>query len=201
VDDEDQATLVGLIDGEEREADPDARSDLSAALARVQLGDDAALEILYDELDFPVKGDPEKLFGIEKDPLVRQLGLYARFRDMGDVGWGVAITHLDNVAERLVRAAYLLCPGGSDRIKREIASDPRKPDYGALIGALSSVKELKPVQDDCGKLHDIRSKSSEVPHPGEQPDHDTWVTAQHCFKEVAKVCIRILMAAAGGRGG
>jgi len=195
VSEEDQTALVALIDGEDREADPDALKDLSAALARMQLGEDAALKILYDEAGFSPRADPNAIFGNEKDQVVRQLGLYARSRDRGEAGWGAALAHLDNVAERLVRAAYLACPAASDNIKEELRNDPRRPEYGALIRALSSVKRLNPIQDDCGKLHDIRSRRSELPHPGQAPDESTWQTAQHCFREIAKVCLGVLDSA------
>ncbi|HXF50527.1 MAG TPA: hypothetical protein VNM43_02455 [Dehalococcoidia bacterium] len=198
VSEEDQTTLVGLIDGDEREADPEALEDLSAALARIQLGEDAALKILYDEAGFSPRADPDTLFGNEKAQIVRQLGLYARSRDRGEAGWGAALAHLDNVAERLVRAAYLACPVGSDKIKQQIRSDPRRPEYGVLIEALNSVRQLKAVQADCKKLHDIRSKRSEVPHPGDAPDGSTWQTAQHCFREIARVCLGVLDNAARG---
>jgi hypothetical protein len=197
---EDQATLVRLIDGEEREADPEAQAALSSALARLQLGENAALKILYDELPFEVKGDPDELFGPEKERLLRQLGLYARARDQGESGWGVALSHLDNVAERLVRAAYLACEGGSESIKEEIRTDPSQPEYGRLIGALSSVGKLKGIQDDASVLHDIRSKNSEVPHAGQQPDEETIATARRCFKEIAKVCVGTLQDQGGQRG-
>lgn len=192
VTEEDQETLVGLIDGEEREADPQAQSALSSALARLQLGDDAALKILYDEVPFEVKDDPDELFGPEKERLVRQLGLYARARDQGESGWGLALTHLDNVAERLIRSAYLICEGASESIREEIRTDPSQPEYGRLIGALSSIRELKSIQDDASVLHDIRSKQSEVPHPGERPDEETTSTARRCFKEIAKVSVGTL---------
>jgi hypothetical protein len=197
VSEQDQEALVGLIDGEDREADLEAQGDLSSALARLQLGDDAALKVLYDELpaNFKVRGDPDELFGPEKERLVRQLGLYVRARDQGEAGWGLALTHLDNVAERLVRAAYLLCPAGSEAVKEDIRTDPAEPDYARLIGALASVGELQAIQDDCSVLHDIRCKSSEVPHPGERPDADTMATARRCFKEIANVCVGVVVNA------
>lgn len=194
VTEEDQETLVGLIDGDEREADPAAQSALSSALARLQLGDDASLKILYDELPFEVKGSPDELFGPEKERLVRQLGLYARARGQGESGWGLALSHLDNVAERLVRSAYLVCEGGSESIKEEIRTDPSQPEYGRLIGALSSIRQLNSIHDDASVLHDIRGKQSEVPHPGEQPDEETIATARRCFREIAKVSVGTLQA-------
>lgn len=193
-----QQMLVDLVDGELREADPQARNDLAEALARVQLGEDEALTVLYRMVDFRTRADPAALFGPEKDPLLRQLALYHRERARGQIGWGAALTHLDNVAERLVRAAYLVCPGGSDAIRTQIRSDPRKPDYGELIQALASVKELQGIRSDCGKLHEIRSSSTEVPHPGSPPDAEVWATAQHCFKKLAARCLQVLSENAGG---
>jgi len=196
VSEEDQATLARLLEGEEAEVDVDARGDLSAALANVQLGDDAAVKILYDEIGIKPKTSPDILFGSEKSPLVRHLGLYARARDQGAAGWGMTITQLDNVAERLVRAAYLVV-GESEAIKEKIRTDPRQPDYGTLITALSSVKELQAIRDDCGVLHDLRCSHTEVPHPGEQPDNDAMASARTCFKKIGKVCLGTLQQAVG----
>ena len=50
--------LVALIDGEEQEADPEARSALSEALARLQLGEDASLKVLYDEIKITPNTSP-----------------------------------------------------------------------------------------------------------------------------------------------
>jgi hypothetical protein len=195
----DQRMLVDLVDGELREADPEARDDLAKALARLQLGEDEALASLFDMAAMDIPAHPGALFGAEKDPLVRQLALYRRESARGEVGRGAALTHLDNVGERLVRAAYLVCAGGSDSIKAQIRSDPRKPDYGELIQALASVKELQRIRNDCGKLHELRSSSTEVPHPGAPPDDEVWATAHHCFKQVATRCLQILGQAAAGK--
>lgn len=198
---DEQAQLVALLDGEEREADPSARADLSKALARVQLGEDETLQVLYDFIDFHPQADPAQLFKQEKDPLVRQLALYERERSRGQAGWGAALAHLDNAAERLVRAAYLECAEASDKIKAQIRSDPGRPDYGSLIGALGSVKELQAIRDDCGKLHDIRSKFTEVPHPGTPPDASAWTTAHHCFTEIGKTCVGVVSRRLQNEGG
>ncbi len=195
---EDHETLVGLIDGEEQETDPDARADLSSALARLQLGDDAALRVLYDEIQFTPKLAPDRLFGQEKEPLVRQLGLYTRAKSRGEAGWGAELAHLDNIAERLVRAAYLGADGASLAIVAQIQNDPREPDYGKLIGALSSVKVLQSIQGDCKVLHDARCRNSEIPHAGEQADAATMTTARQCFKKLAKVCVGSLSAGRPG---
>src|SRR6266542_1867600 len=60
---DDQEALVALIDGEQQETDVGARDDLSAALARLQLGEDAALKVLYDEIGITPKIEPDRLFG------------------------------------------------------------------------------------------------------------------------------------------
>lgn len=201
VSESEQAALVALIDGDDRETDPEARDSLAKALSRFQLGEDQALAVLFELAGWRPQGDPSSLFGSEREPLVRQLALYAREKERGEPGRGTALTHLDNVAERLVRAAYLACPGGSGAIKSQIAADPRKPDYGNLITALSSVRELQSIRDDCGKLHDIRSRLTEVPHPGQPPGDETWITAHHCFKEIATACLRVLSRRGGSSRG
>ncbi len=191
---EDQETLVGLIDGEEQETNLEARADLASALARLQLGDDAVLTDLYDEIGFTPKLAADRLFGQEKGPLVRQLGLYAGAKTRGEAGWGAELAHLDNIAERLVRATYLGAAGASASIVAQIQNDPREPDYGKLIGALSSVKVLQGIQAACKVLHDARCQHSEIPHAGERADADTMTTARQCFKKLARGCVGVLDA-------
>jgi hypothetical protein len=104
------------------------RSESSRTAAALSAGGPRLLSWSQESVEvFPLVGG---------DRLVRQLSLCARARDQGESGWGVAIAHLDNVAERLVRAAYLVCEGGSESVKEEIRNDPGEPDYGRLIGAL-----------------------------------------------------------------
>ncbi len=188
----DQEALVALIDGEQQETDVAARDDLSAALARLQLGEDAALKVLYDEIGITPKIEPDRLFGAEKEPLVRQLGLYDRARKRGQDGWGAELAHMDNVAERLVRAAYLVADGTSPAIVEQIKNDSRTPDYGNLITALASTKQLNGIQAQCKVLHDSRCAFSEIPHAGKQADAATMTTARTCFVELAKVCVGTL---------
>lgn len=191
---EDQAILVRLLEGDDGEADPEAHANLSEALTHIQLGDDAALRILFEEIAITPKESPDGLFGDEKDSLVRHLGLFARAEKQGASGRGLAITQLDNVAERLVRAAYLAV-GESEPIKEKIRTDPRAPDYGNLIGALASVKSLQSIRAECEVLHEIRCSRTEVPHPGEEPDEAAMVTARSCFKKIGKVSVGTLQQA------
>lgn len=187
-----QAQLVALLEGPEQEVDPAAREALSSALARIQLGDDEALTLLHDLIGFAPRLRPDELYGGEKVALVRHLGLYARAKEQGEVGWGLAITQLDNVAERLVRAAYLVCDASSAAIKEKIERDPRDPDYGNLISALSSVGELQGIQGEASVLHNLRCAKTEVPHPGAQPTGDDMTAARRSFAELAKVCVGTL---------
>jgi hypothetical protein len=189
---EDQEGLVALLDGEEQETDIKARDDLSAALARLQLGDDVALQVLYDQIKITPKAEPERLFGAEKEPLVRQLALYDRARKRGQDGWGAELAHLDNIAERLVRAAYLVADGTSAAIVEQIRNDSRAPDYGSIITALASAKQLHGIQAPCKMLHDARCNFSEIPHAGEQADIGTMTTSRQCFVKLAKVCVGTL---------
>lgn len=189
---DDQEALVALIDGEQQETDVAARGDLSTALARLQLGEDAAVKVLYDEIKITPKIEPDRLFGAEKEPLVRQLALYDRARKRGQDGWGAELAHMDNVAERLVRATYLVSDGTSPAIVEQIKSDSRTPDYGSLITALASTKQLNGIQASCKVLHDARCTFSEIPHAGKQADTDTMTTARRCFVELAKVCVGTL---------
>lgn len=191
---DDQEALVALIDGEPQETNVRARDELSSALARIQLGEDAALQLLYDEMGFTPKIEPSRLFGAEKEPLVRQLALFDRARKRGQDGWGAELAHMDNVAERLVRAAYLVAQGTSGSIVEQIQTDSRTPDYGNLITALASAKELNGIQGQCKVLHDARCTLSEIPHAGKQADAATMTTARKCFVDLAKVCVGTLRA-------
>lgn len=191
---DDQELLVQLIDGEQQETDVAAHDDLSEALARLQLGEDAALKVLYDKIGITPKIEPDRLFGSEKEPLVRQLALYDRARKRGQDGWGAELAHMDNIAERLVRAAYLVAEGTSASIVEQIKSDSRTPDYGNLITALASTKQLNGIQAQCKVLHDARGSFSEIPHAGRQAGADTMTTARTCFTELAKQTVGTLQA-------
>jgi hypothetical protein len=191
VSNEDQEALVALIDGEEQETGIAARDHLSSALARVQLGDDAALKVLYDIIEFTPKVSPDRLFGSEKEPLVRQLALYERARTRGQDGWGAELAHLDNIAERLVRAAYVVADGASASIAEQIKNDSHAPDYGNLINALASTKDVNRIQGPCKVLHDSRCTFSEIPHAGKPASTETMTTARECFKDLAKVCVGV----------
>jgi hypothetical protein len=191
---DDQEALVQLIDGEEQETDVVARGDLSAALARLQLGEDVAVKVLYDEIKITPQIEPDRLFGAEKEPLVRQLALLDRSRKRGQDGWGAELAHLDNVAERLVRSAYLASDGTSPAICDQIRNDSRTPDYGNLIGALTSTKQLTGVQAHCKVLHDARCTYSEIPHAGQQADAATMTSARQSFVKLAKTCVGTLVA-------
>jgi hypothetical protein len=74
---------------------------------------------------------------------------------------------------------------------------PTGPDYGALIGALSSVQKLQGVQGECKVLHDARCRYSEIPHAGERADEATMTTARTCFVKIAKACVGNLDSARG----
>ena len=192
-----QEMLVALIDGDEQEADPQARAALSEALARLQLGEDAALKILYDEIKTAPSVSPDRLYGDEKEALVRQLALLERARQRGQDGWGAELAHRDNVAERLVRAAYLVSDGASPNIAEQIRNDTRL-DWGNLIKALASTKQLNGVQASCQVLHDARSEHSEIPHAGHQPEEGTITAARQAYLRIAKVCIATLKAQRAG---
>ena len=192
-----QETLVALIDGDEQEADPQARADLSEALARLQLGEDAALKILYDDIKTAPSVSPDRLYGDEKEALVRQLALLERARQRGQEGWGAELAHRDNVAERLVRAAYLVSDGGSPNIIEQIRNDTRL-DWGSLIKALASTKQLNGVQASCQVLHDARSEQSEIPHAGHRPDEGTMTAARQAYLKIANVCVATLQAQRAG---
>lgn len=198
VEPEEQAAMTGLLDGDQQEPDPEAREALSAALSRVTLGEDDALSILYSFLPYKVKVEPDRLFGVEKQRIVRHLTLYQRAKEQGERGWGLAITQLDIVAEGLVRAAYLES-GNSEAIKEEIQSNPKRPDYGSLIGALSNVRELQAIRGEADVLHKLRSEKTEVPHAGETPESEDVIAAERGFKQVAKTTVGILQSAATGK--
>lgn len=136
--------------------------------------------------------DIRELLGREKDIAVRQLQLYSAALEQGERGWPARITHLDNVAERLVRAAYVRCDDAGPAIKQRILSSLRQPDYGEIIQALSSVKKLHGVQARLKTLRELRSTKTELPHPGEKPDEADLVTAETCFKDAAKAIVGVL---------
>lgn len=188
---EDQEALVLLIDGEEQESSPPARAALSAALARVQLGEDVGLKLLYDEIGLTPQGSPARLYGAEREPLVRQLALLDRAKARGEEGWGAELAHRDLVAERLVRAAYLVSDGGPETIAEQIRNDTRI-DWGNVIKALANVKQLHNVQGLCQVLHGARGDHSEIAHVGKQPEEGTMAAAREAYREIAERCVRLL---------
>jgi hypothetical protein len=136
--------------------------------------------------------NPDELFGVEKGTLVRQLGLYKRELDRGAVGRATAIAHLDNVAERVVRAAYTRL-GSSEDIRRRIAANPRDPEYGHILNSLGG--KLEKAKNGFGRLHEIRSEETEVPHPGSPMTEQAWTAATEGFSKAANICLAAVDAA------
>ncbi len=182
--------LAQLLDGSAQENDPAVRDNLSQALHRASLGADEALDLLYGELaGYRPTALPEAMFGPERGTLLRQLALFKRERDRGAVGWANALTHLDNVAERIVRAAYMRY-GGSAKIKERIQKSPRDPDYGGLLQACDG--ELTKAKAALTELHRIRGEETEVPHPGQPTTQQSWDQAIGLFHTGARICLALL---------
>jgi hypothetical protein len=176
----------------EEEGDQPARQALNDALARAALGEDAAINVLYDDLlgRMPVgKHSADALFGPEKTTLIRALTLYHNDAAQGEKGWPGAILQLNIAAERLTRAAYRFV-GTSPNIKAQIAADPRKPDYGNLLSSLQGklIKAAAPLTT----LHQLRSSNTEYPHPGQTPTQATMTTARESFRLGALVLVGVL---------
>jgi hypothetical protein len=182
--------LSDLLDGPAQENDPAVRENLSQALHRASLGADEALDLLYGELAvYRPTALPEAMFGPERATLLRQLALFKGERDRGAVGWAIALTHLDNVAERIVRAAYLQY-GGSEKIKARIQRSPRDPEYGGLLQACDG--ELTKAKAALTELHRIRGEETEVPHPGQPTTQQSWDQAIRLFQTGARICLALL---------
>jgi hypothetical protein len=184
--------LGELLDGETQENDPIVREALSRASAIASLGPDDALNLLYEMAHVRPVANPDELFGVEKGTLVRQLGLYKRELDRGAVGRATAIAHLDNVAERVVRAAYTRL-GSSEDIRRRIAANPRDPEYGHILNSLGG--KLEKAKNGFGRLHEIRSEETEVPHPGSPMTEQAWTAATEGFSKAANICLAAVDAA------
>lgn len=181
--------LGQTLEGDEPEADPQARSQLASAWARASLGEDAALQVLYDLIDFHPKSNPDALFHGEKDRLVRHVGLYTNDVARGEKGWPNVIMQLDLIAEKVVREAFLL-EGGSEPMKEMIRSDPRKPDYGGLVNAFGG--KLTSAQPHLQILHDLRCTKTEYTHSGTRPTEEDVDTAHRAFINGIKPLIGIL---------
>jgi hypothetical protein len=182
------AQLVSVIDEERDQA---ARDDLQAAVSRATLGEDAALEVLYELMDFSPRRDPRALFGPEKERIVRHLQLLQTERARGEQGRPMVIMQLDIIAERILRAAYLRY-GGSEPLKAEIRKSQKTPDHGELVQALASVRKLASIQGQLKTLHSLRSDKTEVAHIGEPPKAEDEATALTCFKASCKVMVGAL---------
>jgi hypothetical protein len=181
--------LAQLIDGDKQESDPAARDLLKKALHKASLGPDEALDLLYEEVGYRPTALPAELFGPEHTTLVRQFALYKLERDRGPAGWATALTHLDNVAERLMRATYLRF-GSHDKVKQRILESPREPEYGNLLTACEG-SLLKP-RESFLVLHRLRGEETEVPHPGTPTTQPTWDMANGLFQKGALTCLAML---------
>lgn len=186
-----QQRLVLLTDGRTREVDDEARDFLNDAVARVTLGENAALQILFDMIGYRPKTDPELLFGAHLNKLVRHLRLYSVDIERGSASRGLQIVRLDQIAEQLLRSAYLIA-GDSDSIKSDIRTTATQPDYGGLIQACAGSSDLRRTQAALGVLHDLRSHHSEVPHPGEEPTEENMTSARDCFGRAAAALVGVL---------
>ena len=176
----------------EEEGDTQAREALGNALARAVLGEEAAINVLYDELlGRPPSGKhtPDALFGPEKAPLIRALTLYHSDAAWGEKGWPGAILQLDLIAEKLTRAAYRFV-GTSQAIKTQIANDPREPDYGSLLTSLQG--KLSKAEGPLTTLHLLRSSHTEYPHSGKKPTQATMTTALEAFRLAAPILVGVI---------
>jgi hypothetical protein len=190
-----QEQLVRLLEGESAEVDAIAREDLSAALSRVALGEDAALAELYSAVKLDPRVEPDRLYGAEKDFLVRHVGLWARERDRGAAGRPGQIENMDIICERLVRAAYLKL-GPSEKLKAEILAEETKPDYGSLINALQQTP-LRGQVADLQTLHTLRcTKSYAHVDLGDAATEEDMVRATASFRDAGKALIGALKQAA-----
>jgi hypothetical protein len=182
--------MASLLDGDEREGDPKAREAIEEAFRRASLGEDAALAELYALVGVNPKHDPSTLFGPEKDRLVRQTALWHRSQGMKEILRPNAISHLDNMAMSIVRAAYRRF-GSSDPMKAQLAADrPANPPYGTILNALTG-----PMEKSKGALlalHHARSDETEIAHPGTEPTEDTAVAARKNFTVGAKLLVYLL---------
>jgi hypothetical protein len=190
---EDHEKLSMLIDGPDPEVDQAARGNLRAAVARISLGEDDALAILYELIGFEPTKSPDALLGDEKESLVRHLGLYAKEDARGEDGWPGVLMQLDLVAERLARAAYLAY-GSSDTMKQDIRRGAQEPDLGKLIGALANSGKLQSAESPLGVLHGYRCTHTDYTHNGEKPDGPLMTTARQVFSDGAKILVGALQA-------
>jgi hypothetical protein len=186
-----QVERLGQIFEDGEEADPEVAAQLDLALRRMTLGEDQAVEKLFQMTNIPLaKRSPSELFGAEKTLLVRHVGLMAAEQARGKAAYPQYIEQLDLVALALVRAAYARV-GTSIPLKNEIAKgDPKSPDYGPLLGALGGAldKARAPLQ----VVHQLRSEKTEYTHPGQAPTDDDATNATENFINGARICLGIL---------
>ncbi len=176
----------------EEEGDTHAREALGNALARAVLGEEAAINVLYDEFLGRApsgKHTPDALFGPEKAPLIRALTLYHSDAAWGEKGWPGAILQLDLIAEKLTRAAYRFV-GTSPAIQAQIANDPREPDYGSLLTSLQG--KLGKAEGPLRTLHMLRSSHTEYPHSGKKPTQATMTTALESFRLAVPILVGVI---------
>jgi hypothetical protein len=158
-------------------------------LGRATLAEDQALTVFHDLIGRTPKGDPADLYGAEKSRLLRAAALYESSRSLGEAGWPGMIEQLDNMAMCVTRAAYLVA-GDNEPPKELIRTDPRRPDYGALLNMLNG--DLAGAKGPLLTLHKARSEETEYTHPGTKPTQDTVTTARTNFGQGVKVLVGVI---------
>jgi hypothetical protein len=167
----DPERLAALGVGAASEPDTEANDHLREALAAAQMGEDAAILLLYEFVGFSaadVTATPDELFGEQKARLLLALKRLVVQRELGEAGWSGFVEQMDLVAEALVRAAYLRF-GDSEPLKAEIRKNSTKPDYGVLVKSLGKAKGFDAPSAHLQSLHDMRSNRTAAHHPNGGP--------------------------------
>jgi len=185
-----------LLDGDVQENDPSARGSLTEATFLASLGPDDALALLYEMTNYRPKAKPDQLFGAEKGTLLRQLGLFKRELDRGKVGRATAIAHLDNVAERIVRASSRDLQFACGREGRHRAREAGDAVVAALriahqrcrvdIDIVPAEREQLPLAESRGQRRDPERPESVIHHTHGRPlpDRDPLVSSRARAREV-----------------
>jgi hypothetical protein len=188
----DPERLAALGAGAASEPDAEASEHLREALAAAEMGEDAAILLLYELAGLAaadVTATPDELFGEQKPRLLLALKRLLVQRELGEAGWPGYVEQMDLVAEALVRAAYLRF-GESEPLKAEIRRNTTKPEYGVLVKSFGKAKGFDAPSVHLQALHDMRSNRTAAHHPNGGPlDEDAVRGAVNALETAAREII------------
>jgi len=123
---------------------------------KAELGDDAAIAILYRHVGLDLDPGTDEMSGQVKPHLLVSLKKMAAQQSRGAAGWAGYLEQMDLVAESLAQATYLRSASSQPLVNQIKEDAPGKPHYGNIVGALTNVAAAKAAQPHLAVLHELR---------------------------------------------